>query len=617
MQNLTRFKRSFKAISPIIAVLLMIAIAVVASLVAYAWIMGYLSSGTSKSGNAIQIQSYTTGGNLVVYVQNTGQGTVHLKQDGSVYVNNVLEGILRANGQDVATGALVPIGAGQTVALVINCPFNPGDKIKIVTVEGTSAQVAGTSSGSATSSGSNGSGSSGTQPTSVTVVLAAGTGGTVNPSGSQTIATGTILGIAATANSGYQFSSWTFTGSIQINSPTSASTTAQINGAGTITANFVSTTTPRLILTVGAGQNVLVNAVSSVITVQCQDGSGNPVTTGGINVALSTTSSSGAFYSDAGGTTQVTSIATGSGSSTVSFYYKDSSVVSATLTASASGYSPVSTTLTVASPTPTPTPPPTSSPTPSSGPTATPTPSSNPNPLLDQFAITVPTSATAGSSFSVTVTAQDESQNTVTTYTGTIHFTSSDSQAILPSDSTLNSGTKTFTVTLKTAGSETITASDGTVTNISPLITVNAAAASKLVYTAGISQSITTSDVSSVITVQRQDSVSNPTTTGAITVNLASSSSNGRFYSDSGGSNRITSISIAAGSSSASFYYYDSSSGTPTLTASSSGLTSATTQFTINGNQLAFTAGKTQNLPTNQGICSHHRSKPEYKWQFT
>ncbi len=96
----------------------------------------------------------------------------------------------------------------------------------------------------------------------------------------------------------------------------------------------------------------------------------------------------------------------------------------------------------------------------------------------------------------MTVTAQDESGNTVTTYTGTVHFTSSDSQAILPSDSTLNSGTGTFTVTLKTAGSETITASDGTVTNISPLITVNAAAASKLVYTAGISQSISTSDVS-------------------------------------------------------------------------------------------------------------------------
>ena len=364
LRKTTKIKRSIRAISPIIAVLLMIAIAVVASLVAYAWIMGYLGGSTSKSGNAIQIQSYLTGGNLVVYVQNTGQGTVHLKQDGSVYVNNVLKGILRANGQDVAAGALIPISAGQTVALVINCPFNPGDKIKIVTVEGTFAQVNGTSSGSATSSGS---GSSGSQTqTNVTVTLSASSGGTVNPSGSQTIATGTVLGISATPNSGYQFSSWTFTGSIQINDPTSASTTAQINGAGTITANFVSSTTPKLALAAGAGQSVLVSAVSSVITVQCLDGSGNPVTTGGITVALSTTSSTGVFYSDSGGTTQITSAATTSGSSTVNFYYEDPTVGSPTLTAAATGYSSVSTTLTINSPTPSPSP--SSDPSPSSSP---------------------------------------------------------------------------------------------------------------------------------------------------------------------------------------------------------------------------------------------------------
>ena len=198
----------------------------------------------------------------------------------------------------------------------------------------------------------------------------------------------------------------------------------------------------------------------------------------------------------------------------------------------------------------------------------------------------------------MTVTAQDESGNTVTTYSGTVQFTSSDSQAVLPASSKLTSGTGTFTVTLKTAGAETITVSDGTITNISPLITVNAAAASKLVYTAGIGQSITTSDVSSVITVQRLDPYGNPTTTGAITVTLASTSSNGRFYSDSAGSNRITSIAIAAGSSTASFYYSDSSSGTPTLTASYTGLTSATTQFTINAYQLAFTAGAGQSVAT-------------------
>ncbi len=51
------FRRNTKAISPVIATLLMIAIAVVASLVTYAWVMGYMGFTTDKTGKAIQIQS--------------------------------------------------------------------------------------------------------------------------------------------------------------------------------------------------------------------------------------------------------------------------------------------------------------------------------------------------------------------------------------------------------------------------------------------------------------------------------------------------------------------------------------------------------------------------------
>jgi uncharacterized repeat protein (TIGR02543 family) len=47
-----------------------------------------------------------------------------------------------------------------------------------------------------------------------------------------------VVPISATAGSGYTFSSWSATGSIVIASASSASTTATINGAGTITAAF-------------------------------------------------------------------------------------------------------------------------------------------------------------------------------------------------------------------------------------------------------------------------------------------------------------------------------------------------------------------------------------------
>ena len=49
------------------------------------------------------------------------------------------------------------------------------------------------------------------------------------------------------------------------------------------------------------------------------------------------------------------------------------------------------------------------------------------------------------------VTAQDQFNNTATGYAGTVHFTSSDGQAVLPANGTLTSGTGTFSATLKTA----------------------------------------------------------------------------------------------------------------------------------------------------------------------
>ena len=72
----------------------MIAIAVVASLVVYAWVMGYIGGNTSKAGNAIQVQSYSLdpgSGNMTLYVQNVGQGSVTLNPAGSVYINSVME----------------------------------------------------------------------------------------------------------------------------------------------------------------------------------------------------------------------------------------------------------------------------------------------------------------------------------------------------------------------------------------------------------------------------------------------------------------------------------------------------------------------------------------------
>jgi flagellin-like protein len=136
MRKITKLRRSIKAISPVISVLLMIAIAVVASLVVYAWVMGYIGGNTSKVGKSIQIQSYAPdgNGNLVIYVQNVGQGTVQFQQNGGVYVNDELYPI---------TSSDLTIPEGQTVALKVALPTDDQVTIKVVTADGTFSQTTG------------------------------------------------------------------------------------------------------------------------------------------------------------------------------------------------------------------------------------------------------------------------------------------------------------------------------------------------------------------------------------------------------------------------------------------------------------------------------------------
>jgi flagellin-like protein len=141
VKTTTKINRSIKAISPVIATLLMIAIAVVASLVAYAWITGFTGSTTETTGKAIQIQSATSssGSNLIVYVQNVGQGLVRLKPDGSVYVNSVLKNIIQTPKGTATDGQPITIPEGKTAELVIDyiLGINEQVKIKVVTMEGT------------------------------------------------------------------------------------------------------------------------------------------------------------------------------------------------------------------------------------------------------------------------------------------------------------------------------------------------------------------------------------------------------------------------------------------------------------------------------------------------
>jgi hypothetical protein len=82
---------------------------------------------------------------------------------------------------------------------------------------------------------------------------------------------------------------------------------------------------------------------------------------------------------------------------------------------------------------------------------------------VTHYSVSTPATAVAGSAFAVTVKAVNDSGNAVTSYTGTVHFSSSDGQTVLPSDYTFTSGdagVHTFSATLKTAGTQTISVRD-------------------------------------------------------------------------------------------------------------------------------------------------------------
>jgi hypothetical protein len=78
----------------------------------------------------------------------------------------------------------------------------------------------------------------------VTFVVNPSSSGTTNPSGTSWQNAGSIITITASRSGTYKFNFWSTTGSITIANPTQgqgsigSSTTATINGAGTITANF-------------------------------------------------------------------------------------------------------------------------------------------------------------------------------------------------------------------------------------------------------------------------------------------------------------------------------------------------------------------------------------------
>src|SRR5262249_20731445 len=140
---------------------------------------------------------------------------------------------------------------------------------------------------------------------------------------------------------------------------------------------------------------------------------------------------------------------------------------------------------------------------------------------------------TAGTTFSFTITALDKLNQTAYVYTNTgaippiniVHFSSTDSNAILPGDSFLLFGSGVFTMAFRTSGIQTLTAAD----NVNPK-TVNGSAVFNVSPAVAthfhiIAPPSVTSASGFTITVQALDGLDNIATAYTGTVRFTSSDS--------------------------------------------------------------------------------------------
>ena len=340
---------------------------------------------------------------------------------------------------------------------------------------------------------------------------------------------------ASTGTSGWSSGIWS--GSVTLSAAGSITITASVTGATGVSGSIT--------VTAGLLSKFVVDAPTSAtvgtaftLKVTAEDASGNTITTFSSSVGLS--ASSGTISPASTGTSGWSS-GIWSGSVTLS------AAGSITITASVTGATGVSGSITV-----------------TAG-------------LLSKFVVDAPTSATVGTAFTLKVTAEDASGNTITTFSSSVGLSAS-SGTISPAStgtSGWSSGIWSGSVTLSAAGSITITASVTGATGVSGSITVTAGLLSKFVVDAPTSATVGTAFT---LKVTAEDASGNTITTFSSSVGLSASSGtiSPASTGTSGWSSGIWSGSVTL-----------SAAGSITITASVTGATGVSGSITVTAGLLS------------------------------
>jgi hypothetical protein len=212
-----------------------------------------------------------------------------------------------------------------------------------------------------------------------------------------------------------------------------------------------------------------------------------------------------------------------------------------------------------------------------------------------QFSVSAAGTATAGTAINVTVTARDAANNVVANYSGTVQFTSSDAQAILPTPKALTNGTATFQVTFKTAPAQEVAVTDtatGLIGGNSGPITVNPGPTASLSFT---TPQRATTGLQFGITVTAFDAFNNTATNYTGTVSFTSSDPHAAPLANSmlpgGVGNFFATLNSTGG---------QTFTATDTVTASITGKSSMITVFTNAATH--FSIGTPGNAVTRQNL---------------
>jgi hypothetical protein len=157
-------------------------------------------------------------------------------------------------------------------------------------------------------------------------------------------------------------------------------------------------------------------------------------------------------------------------------------------------------------------------------------------PPATHFVLSAPASPTAGSSFDLTVTAEDQFNNTVLNYTGTVHFSSTDGQGVVPGDYTFvagDSGVHTFSqgVTLKTSGTQFVFAQDTGAASVNGQASIQVQAAQATQFVLAAPASVQTNQAFS-ITLTVEDGFGNAAASFRGLVHFTSNDTHGTLPGD-------------------------------------------------------------------------------------